>query len=42
MAEESGTGYFAVTKHDDVSAISKNAKDWSNAENGAIIRFSEA
>ena len=40
MAEESGSGYFAVTKHADVSAISKNSKDWSNAENGAIIRFS--
>ena len=41
MSEESGSGYFAVTKHVDVSAISKNSKDWSNAENGAIIRFSE-
>jgi cholest-4-en-3-one 26-monooxygenase len=41
MSEESGSGYFAITKHEDVSAISKNSKDWSNAENGAIIRFSE-
>ena len=41
MSEESGDGYFAITKHADVSAISKNSKDWSNAENGAIIRFSE-
>jgi cholest-4-en-3-one 26-monooxygenase len=41
MSEESGSGYFAVTRHADVSAISKNSKDWSNAENGAIIRFSE-
>ena len=41
MAEESGSGYCAITKHADVSAISKNSKDWSNAENGAIIRFSE-
>jgi cholest-4-en-3-one 26-monooxygenase len=39
MSEESGNGYFAVTKHADVSAISKNSNDWSNAENGAIIRF---
>ncbi|WP_182523542.1 cytochrome P450 [Nocardioides dongkuii] len=41
MSEESGTGYFAVTRHADVSAISKNSKAWSNAENGAIVRFSE-
>jgi cholest-4-en-3-one 26-monooxygenase len=39
MSEESGNGYFAVTKHADVSAISKNSNDWSNSENGAIIRF---
>ncbi|WP_205472418.1 cytochrome P450 [Nocardioides sp. SYSU D00038] len=41
MAEECGPGYFAVTKHADVAAISKNSKDWSTYENGAIIRFSE-
>ncbi|MDN4162188.1 cytochrome P450 [Nocardioides abyssi] len=41
MAPESGSGYWAVTRHADVSTISKNSKDWSNAENGAIIRFSE-
>ena len=41
MSEESGQGYFAVTKHADVSDISKNSKDWSNSENGAIIRFQE-
>ena len=39
FAEESGTGYWAVTRHEDVSAISRNSKDWSTAENGAIIRF---
>ncbi|WP_166138046.1 cytochrome P450 [Nocardioides ochotonae] len=38
MSEESGTGYWAITRHADVSAISKNSKDWSNAENGAIVR----
>ena len=36
---ESGTGFFAVTRHADVSAVSKNSKDFSTAENGAIIRF---
>ena len=41
MAEESGSGYWAVTRHADVAAISKNSKDWSTAENGAIIRFTE-
>ena len=39
FAEESGTGYFAITRHEDVAAISKNSKDWSTYENGAIIRF---
>ncbi len=39
FAEESGSGYFAVTRHEDVSAISKDSKNWSTAENGAIIRF---
>ena len=41
MAEESRDGYYAISKHADVLAISKNSKDWSTAENGAIIRFSE-
>ncbi|MFB9312045.1 cytochrome P450 [Nocardioides plantarum] len=41
MAEESGTGYWAVTSHADVVAISKDSKNWSTEENGAIIRFSE-
>ncbi|MCW2775257.1 MAG: cytochrome [Nocardioides sp.] len=39
FADESGTGYWAVTRHEDVSTISRNSKDWSTAENGAIIRF---
>jgi len=38
---EGGTGFFAVTRHADVSAVSKNSKDFSTAENGAIIRFKE-
>jgi cholest-4-en-3-one 26-monooxygenase len=41
MADEAGHGYWAVTRHADVLAISKNSKDWSTEENGAIIRFSE-
>lgn len=36
-----GTGYWAVTRHADVAAISKNSKDFSNAENGALIRLPE-
>ena len=34
------TGYWAVSRHQDVAAVSKNSKDFSSAENGAIIRFS--
>lgn len=34
-----GTGYYAVTRHADVSAISRNSTDFSSAANGAIIRF---
>jgi cholest-4-en-3-one 26-monooxygenase len=41
MSEESGTGYYAVSKHADVSAVSKNSKDFSSMENGAIVRFQE-
>ena len=33
------TGFWAVSRHADVAAISKNSKDFSSAENGAIIRF---
>ena len=39
FAAESGTGYYAVTRHADISAISKDSKNWSTYENGAIIRF---
>jgi cholest-4-en-3-one 26-monooxygenase len=39
FAPESGTGYWAVTGHADVAAVSKDSKRFSNAENGAIIRF---
>ena len=41
MAEESGTGYWAVSKHADVSAVSKDSKNFSTWENGAIIRFQD-
>ena len=41
MAAEAGTGYWAMSKHADVAAVSKNSKDFSSAENGAIIRFQE-
>jgi cholest-4-en-3-one 26-monooxygenase len=39
MAPEAGTGYWAVSKHAEVSAISKDSKNWSSAENGAIVRY---
>ncbi|NYJ01215.1 cholest-4-en-3-one 26-monooxygenase [Nocardioides thalensis] len=41
FAPESGSGYWAATKHAEVAAVSKNSKQFSNAENGAIIRFPE-
>jgi len=41
MSEASGTGYWAVTKHADVLAISKNSKVFSSRENGVIIRLPE-
>ncbi|MGA9103009.1 cytochrome P450 [Aeromicrobium sp.] len=34
-----GEGFWAVSKHVDVAAVSKNSKDFSSQENGAIIRF---
>jgi len=34
-----GNGFYAVSKHADVAAVSKNSKDFSSQENGAIIRF---
>lgn len=36
-----GTGYWALTKHADVAAVSKNSKVFSSAENGALIRLPE-
>src|SRR5687767_7113523 len=36
-----GTGYWALSKHADVSAVSKNSKVFSSRENGAIIRYPE-
>jgi len=41
MSTESGNGYFAVTRHADVAAVSKNSKVFSSWENGAIVRFPE-
>ena len=41
MSEESGTGYWAVTKHADVLAISKNSKVFSSRANAVIIRNPE-
>jgi cholest-4-en-3-one 26-monooxygenase len=41
MSEASGTGYWAVTKHADVLAVSKNSKVFSSRENGVIIRLPE-
>ena len=38
---EGGTGYWAISKHADVSAVSKDSRNFSTAENGAIIRFQE-
>ncbi len=39
MSQESGTGYWALSKHADVAAVSKNSKDFSASENGAIVRY---
>jgi cholest-4-en-3-one 26-monooxygenase len=36
---ENSPGYWALTRHADVATVSKNSKDWSSHENGAIIRF---
>ncbi len=32
-------GFWAVTKHEDVVAVSRDSDTWSSYENGAIIRF---
>ena len=36
---EGGTGYWAISKHEDISAVSKNSKNFVTSENTAIIRF---
>ena len=36
---EGGTGYWAISKHADVARVSKDSKNFSSAENSAIIRF---
>jgi cholest-4-en-3-one 26-monooxygenase len=41
MSADAGSGYYAVTRHADVAAVSKNSKVFSSWENGAIIRFPE-
>ncbi|MGN6160825.1 MAG: cytochrome P450 [Marmoricola sp.] len=41
MSAASGAGYWAVTKHADVLAVSKNSKVFSSRENGVIIRNPE-
>jgi cholest-4-en-3-one 26-monooxygenase len=33
------TGFWAITKHADILAISKNSKEFSTNKNGTIIRF---
>jgi cholest-4-en-3-one 26-monooxygenase len=38
---ENTPGYWAVTKHAEVSEISRDNRHWSTAENGVIIRFAE-
>ena len=38
---EGGTGYWAVTKHEDVATVSKNSDVFSSYENGVIIRLPE-
>lgn len=35
------TGFWAISKHADIAAVSKNSKDFSANENGVIIRFAE-
>jgi cholest-4-en-3-one 26-monooxygenase len=41
FAPEAGTGYWALTRHADVLAVSKDSKNFGTFENGAIIRFGE-
>ena len=32
-------GFWAVTRHKDVVAVSRDSDTWSSYENGAIVRF---
>jgi cholest-4-en-3-one 26-monooxygenase len=41
MSDASGGGYWAVSKHADILAVSKNSKVFSSRENGVIIRLPE-
>ncbi|UQE76931.1 MULTISPECIES: cytochrome P450 [unclassified Gordonia (in: high G+C Gram-positive bacteria)] len=34
-------GYWVISKHSDIREISKNAEDWSAADNGVIMRFDD-
>ncbi|WP_448223727.1 cytochrome P450 [Gordonia iterans] len=34
-------GYWVISRHKDIREISKNATDWSAAENGVIMRFDD-
>ncbi len=38
---EGGTGYWAISRHADVLKVSKDSKNFSSAENSAVIRFPE-
>ncbi|HWU23171.1 MAG TPA: steroid C27-monooxygenase, partial [Nocardioides sp.] len=39
FAPESRNGYWALTRHADVAAVSRNSRVFSSEENGAIVRF---
>ncbi|MCW2784610.1 MAG: Cholest-4-en-3-one 26-monooxygenase [Marmoricola sp.] len=41
MTTGSGSGYWALTRHADVAAVSKNSRVFSSSENGVIIRNPE-
>jgi len=38
---EGGTGYWALSRHEDVAKVSKDSKNFCSSENSAIIRFPE-
>jgi cholest-4-en-3-one 26-monooxygenase len=39
FVDEAGKGYWAVTRHRDISEVSRRSADFSTSMNGAIIRF---